>query len=99
MSTPEDKAPPIDRRNAANVERHIQTILISVITGALMFAANYFYSDNKSKAVQQTQLEVLTTQVIEMRSDLRALQTNYVKRDELKDLELRVRVLEGARRP
>lgn len=99
MSTHEDKAPPIDRRSAANVERHIQTILISVITGALMFAANYFYSDNKSKAVQQTQLEVLTTQVIEMRSDLRALQTNYVKRDELKDLELRVRVLEGARRP
>jgi Tfp pilus assembly protein PilN len=76
------------------MERHIQTILISVITGALMFAANYFYNDNRSKAVQQTQLEVLTAQVIEMRADLRALQDRYVKREELKELELRVREVE-----
>lgn len=83
-----------ERRSSANMERHIQTILISVITGALMFAANYFYNDNRSKAVQQTQLEVLTAQVIEMRADLRSLQTNYVKRDEFKDIEMRLRDLE-----
>lgn len=83
-----------ERRSSANLERHIQTILISAITGALMFAANYIYSDNRSKAVAQTQLEVLTGQVIEMRADLRALQTNYVKREEYKDLEARVRALE-----
>ena len=84
----------MERRSHANLERHLQTILISLCTGALLFAANYFYTDNRSKAVQQTQLEVLTVQVIEMRADLRALQTNYVKRDELKELDARVRELE-----
>ena len=59
-----------------------------------MFSASYFYNDNRGKAVQQTQLEVLTAQVIEMRADLRALQFNYVKRDEFKELEQRMRALE-----
>lgn len=83
-----------ERRSSANMERHIQTILISVITGALMFAANYFYNDNRSKAVQQTQLEVLTAQVIEMRADLRSMQNTYVRREELKEMELRMRDVE-----
>ena len=79
---------------AGSVERHVQTILITVTTAALMFAANYFYNDNRQKAVAQTQLEVLTGQVIEMRADLRALQVNYVKREDWKELELRLRDIE-----
>jgi uncharacterized membrane protein (DUF106 family) len=72
------------------MERHLQTVLISIITGSILFAANYFYTDNRTKAVSQTQLEVLTAQVIEMRADLRALQTNYVKREEFRDFEQRI---------
>ncbi len=83
-----------ERRSHIALERHIQTILISVCTGALFFAANYVYTDNQSKAVQKSQLEALTVQVIEMRADLKALQTNYARRDELKELEIRVRQLE-----
>lgn len=83
-----------ERRSHVTLERHIQTILISVCTGALFFAANYVYTDNQSKAVQKTQLEALTVQVIEMRSDLKALQVNYARRDELKELELRIRQIE-----
>lgn len=77
------------------MERHVHTILISLITGAILFAANYFYNDNRSKAVQQTQLEVLTAQVIEMRADLRSMQNTYVKREEYRDLETRVRSIEA----
>ncbi len=76
------------------MERHLQTILISFITGSILFAANYFYTDNRGKAVQQTQLEVLTAQVMEMRADLRALQANYAKTTEVEKLEARVRALE-----
>jgi Tfp pilus assembly protein PilN len=97
MSQAENSHTP-ERRSSANMERHIQTIMISVITGALMFAANYFYNDNRSKAVQQSQLEVLTGQVIEMRADLRSLQNSYVKREEYKELETRVRHLEARSR-
>lgn len=79
-------------------ERHLQTILMSVltvvVTGALLFAANYFYSDNRAQAVQQTQLEALTTQVLEMRGDLRLLRDSYVRREEMKDLDGRMRDVE-----
>ena len=84
-------------RSVAAIERHIQTILIAVITGALFFSANYIFTDTRSKGVQQTQLEVLTSQVIEMRGDLRSLQNNYVRRDELKEIEIRVRTIESLR--
>ena len=67
-----------ERRYVGNMERHVQTILISIITGSIVFAANYVYSDSRDKAVQQTQLQVLTSQVI----------------DQVKDLEQRVRALE-----
>lgn len=89
-----DGGPDSTESRASAIERHIQTILITVITAALIFAANYFYSDNRQKAVAQTQLEVLTAQVIEMRADLRALQNNYMKREDYKELDLRLRDIE-----
>lgn len=89
-----EDAPLTERRQVGNIERHVQTILISIITGSIVFAANYLYSDSKDKAVQQTQLQVLTSQVIEMRTEVRALQGNYVKTDQIKDLDQRIRALE-----
>lgn len=86
-----------ERRHTGNLERHVQTILISIITGSIVFAANYVYNDSKDKAIQQTQLQVLTSQVIEMRAEVRALQGNYVKVDQVKELEQRVRALETRR--
>lgn len=83
-----------ERRAFDAMERHIQTILISIVTGSIVFAANYFYTDNQAKAVQRTQLEVLTTQVIELRADIRAMQNSYVKREEFADHETRLRQLE-----
>jgi hypothetical protein len=94
VDEPSEEADLRERRSTVNLERHVQTILISIITGSLIFAASYVYNDNRSKAVQQTQLEVLTAQVIEMRADLRAMQNTYVKSDELRQLEGRVRAVE-----
>lgn len=74
--------------------RHVQTILISIITGAIVFAAQYVYKDSSEKAIANTQLQVLTNQVIEMRADLRTLQSSYARKDELKELELRLRAIE-----
>jgi len=78
------------------MERHIQTILISIVTGSLIFAATYFYTDNKDKALAKSQLEVLTVQVLEMRADVKSLQLNVVRPDELRDLQRRVLDLERA---
>lgn len=87
-----------EKRSAGTVERHVQTILISIVTGSIIFAANYFYNNNRAQAVLQTQLEVLTVQVLEMRADLKALQQNYAKANELEKLETRVRTLETDKR-
>lgn len=84
---------PSDARGL-NLERHIQTILIAIITGAILFAANYFYNDNRDKALSQSQLEVLIVQVAEMRNDLKALQTNYVRPSEMVDVQSRLLELE-----
>jgi len=75
---------------------HIQTILISIITAALVFAATYFYNDNKDKALSKSQLEVLTVQVFEMRADVKSLQLNVVRPDEVRDIQRRVLDLERA---
>ena len=77
-----------------NFERHVQTILISIVTGGLIFAITYFYNDNKDKAVSKSQLEVLTVQVFEMRADVKSLQLNVVRPDEVRDLQRRVLELE-----
>ena len=77
-----------------NIERHVQTILISVITGSILFAATYFYTDNKEKAISKSQLEVLTVQVLEMRADVKSLQLNVVRPDEVRDLQRRILDLE-----
>lgn len=88
---------PYDRmvtRFSSRLENHIQTILISIITAALVFAATYFYNDNKEKALSKSQLEVLTVQVFEMRADVKSLQLNVVRPDEVRDLQRRVLDLE-----
>lgn len=81
----------IDRRSAANMERHVQTILISIITGAIFFAGSYFFTDTDAKATQRTQLATLTTQVIELRADIRAMQNSYVQKADFVELEIRLR--------
>ena len=80
----------------SKLESHIQTILISIITAALVFAATYFYNDNKDKALSKSQLEVLTVQVFEMRADVKSLQLNVVRPDEVRDIQRRVLDLERA---
>lgn len=81
-----------DRR--ASIERHLQSIMLAVVTAAIFFAAKYIYDDNRAKALAQLQLELLTTQVIELRTEVRALQGNYIRRDDFRELEQRVRQLE-----
>lgn len=86
----------VNMADPSRLGMHIQTILISIITAALVFAATYFYNDNKDKALSKSQLEVLTVQVFEMRADVKSLQLNVVRPDEVRDIQRRVLDLERA---
>lgn len=84
-----------ERRAGINLERHVQTVMIAITTGAIMFAGSYIFDDTGSRAAQETQLRLLTAQVIEMRAELRAMEKSLVRRDEFIDHETRLRGVEA----
>ena len=73
---------------------HIHTILISLTTAAIVFAATYFFDDKSEKAVLTSQLTTISTQVAELRSDVRGIQSNFATKDGHMDHENRLRILE-----
>lgn len=83
-----------ERRRVGSMERHIKTILIAVITGAIFFVGNFIFAQNSKSAAQVTTLEFISTQIVEIRGDLRALQASSVSRKEYEGLETRVQGLE-----
>lgn len=74
--------------------KHVQTILVTLATGGIIFAASYIYNDAQSKATQTAQLSLVITQVIEMRSEIKDLQSAQATKVDLKELEARLRALE-----
>lgn len=83
-----------ERRGSANIERHIQTIMVSLATGGIMFSAGFFFKDVGEKAATRAQLEALVVQVNELRTDVKELRSSFVRRDEFMDHESRIRQLE-----
>jgi outer membrane murein-binding lipoprotein Lpp len=78
-------------RRSGTLERHIQTVLISVVVGVLAFAGNYFFSDKADKAVLVAQLSALTQQVAEMRGEVRSM----ASKETTADHEARIRANES----
>lgn len=82
------------RTTYETMERHLQTILITIITGSIVFAANYFFTDKESKAILLTNLSNLTAQVSEVRAELRVMREQQAKQTHVDEIERRVRELE-----
>ena len=74
--------------------QHIQTILISLATAAIVFAATYFFDDKAEKAFLTAQLNTISIQVAELRSDVRGIQSNFATKESHQDHETRIRSLE-----
>lgn len=83
-----------ERRNGA-MERHIQTVLISIVVGAITYAATYFFNDKADKAVLGAQMTVVVQQVAELRADVRAMNSTFVTKDTAADHEARIRANEA----
>lgn len=76
------------------MERHIQTILVSVLTGAILFAGSYVFNNKGDTAVLVTQIAALTAQVAELRSEVRSIRNDFATKDSVIDHENRIRNLE-----
>ena len=94
----------LDRRKSSKLEQHIQTIMIAVVTGAIMWMGSYFFTDKAEKAVLANevstisrQLSSLQAELKEVKTELQFLRSGFVTRDQFQDHEERLRLLEALR--
>jgi hypothetical protein len=76
------------------LEKHVQTILISLITGSIVYAFSYFLADKSDKAILTTQLQAISVQVAELRTEVRSNSTNFATKENIADHEARLRIVE-----
>ena len=87
-------APPNNQRHDDNksvLERHFQTIILSLATAAILFTSSFVYTTRSEVSIMQTQITALSTQIIELRADIKSMQTNYVLKDDFRALEAKFR--------
>ena len=85
----------VDRREepvARTLERHVQTVLVSIITGGILFTAAFTFNTHADMRLVTARLEDLSTQVTELKADIKNGQS--VLNNKLADLEGRVLILE-----
>jgi hypothetical protein len=76
------------------LERHAQTILISVITAAILFSATFMYNANEKVSTLATKLEFMSSAITKLELKIDSMNSNYVQKADFGDLEKRVRELE-----
>jgi TolA-binding protein len=85
------------RQKVITWERHGQTIMLSIITAALLSAASILYSSNAIQASMAVEIRNLTSQVAELKGNISAMQQNYITRVEFNTHEARLQSLEQRR--
>jgi hypothetical protein len=80
--------------NTSVFERHAQTILISVITAAILFSAAFVYNANEKMSTLAAKLEFMSSLITKLELKIDSMNSNYVQKADFGDLEKRVRELE-----
>jgi Tfp pilus assembly protein PilN len=73
------------------LERHFQTIILSLATAAILFTSSFVYTTRAEVSVMQAQITVLSNQILELRADIKAMQSMYVLKEDFHNLENRFR--------
>jgi len=95
--TDQDTAAP-EKAKRSILEQHAQSVLLAVITAAVLFSGSFVVQVREDSVRIATQLTLLTGEVAALRAQLAVLQSNYIGRDDFRDHEGRIRELEKARR-
>ena len=82
-------------RKSSLIERHLQSVLLALITAALLYSGSFVVQAREDAVRTAAQLAALTSEVAGLRSQLGVMQGSYVQRDDWKDHEARLRHLEG----
>lgn len=81
------------------IERHVQSVLLTIITAVLLYMGSFVITSREDAVRVTTQLASLTSEIAAVRSQLAAMQANYATREELRDHEHRLRVIEQGKKP
>lgn len=87
----------IVERKGSLIERHFQSVLLALITAALLYSGSFVVQAREDAVRTAAQLTALTTEVSGLRAQLAVMQGSYVQRDDFRDHESRLRHLEGRR--
>lgn len=82
-------------RRVMGWEQHFSTIANAVMVAGILFLGSQFWNMNGKLTEFSITNKYLVESVNELKVQIRDLNTNYVNKGELKDLEIRVRNLEG----
>lgn len=77
------------------VEQHIQSILLAIITAAVLYSGTFVIGAREDSVRFTAQIAGLAAEVGALRVQLAAMQTNYTSREEYHDHEARIRTLES----
>lgn len=78
------------------VGQHAQSVLLAVITAAVLYSGSFVVQDREDSVRLGGQIASLTTEVAAMRAQIVVMQGNYVSRDDFRDHEARIRLIERA---
>lgn len=87
----------VERRMAEQksaLERHVQTILVTLITAGIAWIVTDRLSADKTIQAASLKLEYVSEQISSLRAEIRLLQNNYVRQEQFADHEERIRKLE-----
>lgn len=87
----------VTERKSSLIERHLQSVLLALITAALLYSGSFVVQAREDAVRTSSQLSALTSEVAGLRAQLTVMQGSYVQRDDWKDHESRLRHLEGRR--
>lgn len=82
----------------AGIERHVQSILLAVITAIVLYSGTFVIGAREDAVRFTGQIAMLATEVAALRNQLQQMQGSYVVREEYRDHEQRLRVLEAQNR-
>jgi sensor domain CHASE-containing protein len=94
-----DPAPPPDSAKRSVIEQHAQSVLLAVITAAVIFSGTFVVQAREDSVRVATQLAAMANEISALRAQLASMQSNYVGRDDFRDHEARLRNLERTVRP
>lgn len=86
------------KEKVATWERHWQTILLAVITAALMFTGKFMWEVNSQLSTIVAENKALTLTIAELKGAITAMQNNYMTRNEFSPYADRIKNLEDRRR-